>query len=142
MTDRDRQVLKNVVGETRQLSSETINCEFRSAMNCPASTMTVRRELREMGFHGRAVARKPNISPVNAKRLLKWCKERCQWTVENVWFGVMNHAIPCSGPMGRFGCGEYLENDTCQHVQCQQWNLKEVALECGGAFNGMDLALS
>jgi transposase len=71
MTDRDRRALK-VVRETRQTSSETINREFRSATNCPASTMTVRRELSGMGIHGRAAAHKPNISPVNAKRLLKW----------------------------------------------------------------------
>jgi hypothetical protein len=36
-----------------------------------------------MGFHGRAAAHKPNISPVNAKRRLKWCKERRHWTVDN-----------------------------------------------------------
>jgi hypothetical protein len=37
--------------------------------------MTVREELRGMGFHGRAAAHKPNISPVNTKHRLKWCKE-------------------------------------------------------------------
>jgi hypothetical protein len=36
-----------------------------------------------MGFHGRAAAHKRNISPVNAKRRLKWCKERRHWTVDN-----------------------------------------------------------
>jgi hypothetical protein len=45
MTDRDRRALKKVVRETRQTSSETIPREFRSATNCPASTMAVRREL-------------------------------------------------------------------------------------------------
>jgi 1,6-anhydro-N-acetylmuramate kinase len=83
MTNRDRRALKKVVRETRQTSSETTTREFRSATNCRASTMTVRRELRGMGFHGRAAAHKPNISPVNAKRRLKWCKERLYWTVDN-----------------------------------------------------------
>jgi transposase len=83
MTDRDRRVLKKVVRETRQTSSETITREFRSVMNCPANTMTVRRELRGMGFHGPAAAHRPNISPVNATRRLKWCKERRHWTVHN-----------------------------------------------------------
>jgi hypothetical protein len=82
MTDRDSRALK-VVRETRQTSSETITREVHSATNCPASTQTVRRELRGMGFHGRAAAHKPNISPVNAKRLIKWCKERRHWTVDN-----------------------------------------------------------
>jgi hypothetical protein len=51
-------------------------------MHCPANTMTVCRELRRVGFHGRAAAYKSNISPVHAKHLLKWCKERCHWTVD------------------------------------------------------------
>jgi hypothetical protein len=75
MTDRDHQALKKVVHETRHTSSETITCEFYSAMNWPATIMTVHRELRGMGFHGRASAHKPNILPVNAKGRLKWCKE-------------------------------------------------------------------
>jgi hypothetical protein len=83
MTDRDCRALKKVVHETCQPSSETIICEFRSATNCPASTMTVCRELRGMGFHGRAAAHKPNILPVNIKCRLKWCKDRCHWTVDN-----------------------------------------------------------
>jgi hypothetical protein len=36
-----------------------------------------------MGFHGRADARKPNISSVSAKCRLKWCKEQRHWTVNN-----------------------------------------------------------
>jgi hypothetical protein len=36
-----------------------------------------------MRFHGRAAAHNPNISPVNANRRLKWCKERRHWTVDN-----------------------------------------------------------
>jgi transposase len=71
MTDKDRRALKKAVRETRQTSSETITREFRSATNCPASTMTVHRELRGMVFDGLAAAHKPNISPVNAMRRLK-----------------------------------------------------------------------
>jgi hypothetical protein len=82
-TDKDCQAWKKVVRETRPTSSETITREFRCATNCPASTMTVRRELGGMGFYEQAAAHKPNISPVNAKRCLKWCKERRHWTVDN-----------------------------------------------------------
>jgi transposase len=84
MIDRDQQALKKVVRETLQKSSETITLEFCSATNCPTRTMTVHRELRGMGFHGRAAAHKPNISPVNAKCHLKWCKEQCHWTTGNM----------------------------------------------------------
>jgi hypothetical protein len=41
MTDRDRLALKKVVRETLQTSSERVTREFRSATNCPASTITV-----------------------------------------------------------------------------------------------------
>jgi transposase len=83
MTDRDHTALKKVVRETCQISSETITHEFHSAMNCPASTMNVCRELRGMGFHGWAAAHKPNFSPVNDKRRPKWCKEQHYWTAHN-----------------------------------------------------------
>jgi hypothetical protein len=83
MTNRESWALKKVVRETCHISSETITREFCSATNCPASTMTVCRELIGMGFHGRAAAHKPNISSVNAKRCLKWCKEWCHLTAHN-----------------------------------------------------------
>jgi hypothetical protein len=75
-----------VVRETRQTSSKTITHEFRSATKCPASTLTVRRDLRGMGFHGRAAAHKPNISLANAKRRLSGVKSDAtgQWTTGNV----------------------------------------------------------
>jgi transposase len=63
MTNSGHRALKKVIRETRQTSSETITCEFYSATNCPASSLTVLRELRGMGFHGRTAAHKPNISP-------------------------------------------------------------------------------
>jgi hypothetical protein len=83
MTDRDRRALKKVVRETRETSSEKIALEFRSGTNCPASTKTVRRDLRGVVFDGRAAAHKPNISPTNAKRRLNWCKERRHWRADN-----------------------------------------------------------
>jgi transposase len=84
MTNRYHRALKKVVCETCQTSSETVTLEFRSAMNCPASTMTVRRELRGMWFQGRVAAHKLNILPVNAKRLPKWCNATGQWAAGNV----------------------------------------------------------
>jgi hypothetical protein len=118
MTDGDRLALKKAVRETSQISSETITREFRSATNCPASTMTVHRELSGLGIRGRAAAHKLNISPVNAKHLLKWCKGRRHWTVENwkrvIWSDESRYSMLRSD--GRLGCGGYLENDTCQHV--------------------------
>jgi transposase len=118
VTGRGRWALKKVVRETRQTSSETITREFRSATKCPASTMTVLRELEEWGSMSEQL-------PINQTFRL-WTLSAAwsglkgdatgQWTVENVWFGVVNHTIPRGSPRGGFGCGECLENDTCQHV--------------------------
>jgi transposase len=65
MTDSYCRALKKVVRESRQTSSD---CASRVKKN---------------GFHGWAAAHKPNISPVNAKRWLTWCKESRHWTVDN-----------------------------------------------------------
>jgi transposase len=122
MTDRDRRALQKVVRETRQISSETFTCELRSATNCPASTVIVRRELRVMEFHGSAAAHKPNISPVNAKCLLKWCKELRQWTVNNwkhmIWGDESRYIMWRSD--GKIWVWRISGGDTCQHVECQK----------------------
>jgi hypothetical protein len=83
MIDRYSWALRKVVHETCQTSNETVTCALRSAMNCPASTMTVCQQLRERGFHGQAAAHEPNILPVNAKHLLKRCKKQHHWTADN-----------------------------------------------------------
>jgi transposase len=75
MADRDCRALRKVVCETCQISSETITHEFPSLTNFPASTMSVCRELRRMGFHGRAAVHTPIISPVNTKHHLQWYKK-------------------------------------------------------------------
>jgi hypothetical protein len=84
MIDRDRQALK-VVHKTCQTSSETITHEFCSAMNYPASTM------------GEQLHIKQTISPVNAKRRLKWYKEQCHWAVDNwkrvIWSEESHYTI-------------------------------------------------
>jgi hypothetical protein len=50
------------------LSAETLITEFQTASGSNISTINVRRELHEMGFHGRAAAHKPKITMLNAKR--------------------------------------------------------------------------
>jgi hypothetical protein len=65
-----------------QPSSATLTTEFQTASGSNVSTRTVRWELHEMGFHGRAAAHKPKITKRNAKRWLDWCKARRRWTLE------------------------------------------------------------
>ncbi|GFT93371.1 transposable element Tc1 transposase [Trichonephila clavipes] len=52
------------------------------------SSRTVRRELKNLAFHGRAAAHKPNITPQNAKHRLQWCRAHRHWTVD-MWKTVL-----------------------------------------------------
>jgi hypothetical protein len=66
-------------------SVATITTEFQTASGSNVSTITVRRELREMA---QAAAHKPKITMRNAKHRLEWCKARCHWTLEQ-WKRVL-----------------------------------------------------
>jgi hypothetical protein len=74
LTERDRRVLKHVVLNNCLYSVATLTTEFQTASRSNISTRTVRRELYEIGYHGRTAAHKPKITIRNAKRRLEWCK--------------------------------------------------------------------
>ena len=61
-TERGRRVSKN-----RLSSVATLTTEFKTASGSNISTITVRWELHEMGFHGQAATHKPKITMRNAK---------------------------------------------------------------------------
>ena len=77
-------MLKHVAWKKKnRLSSvATLTTEFQTDSGSNVSTNTVRRELHEMGFHGRASAHKLNITMCNAKRRLEWCKAHRHRTLE------------------------------------------------------------
>ncbi|GFX69643.1 QLQ domain-containing protein [Trichonephila clavipes] len=52
------------------------------------SSRTIRRELKNLGFHGNATAHKPNITSQNAKHRLKRCRAHRHWTVDT-WKNVL-----------------------------------------------------
>ncbi|MBJ4999845.1 hypothetical protein JGF38_22890 [Salmonella enterica subsp. enterica serovar Hadar] len=92
ISERSRRTLTRVVKQNRKSSLVEITQEFQSSSGVSASSRTVRRELKNLGFHGRVAAQKPNITPQNAKRRLKWCK-------------VMNLALQSGSPMDASGFG-------------------------------------
>ncbi|GFT63514.1 QLQ domain-containing protein [Trichonephila clavipes] len=53
-----------------------------------AAGLSIERVLKNLGFHGRAAAHKPNITPQNAKHRLQWCRARRHWTVD-LWKTVL-----------------------------------------------------
>jgi transposase len=70
LTELDRRVLKHVERNKSVLGCNTT--EFQTASGSNVSTRTFRRELHEMGFHGRAAAHKPKITMCNTKHQLEW----------------------------------------------------------------------
>ncbi|GFU59694.1 regulator of chromosome condensation 2 [Trichonephila clavipes] len=60
--ERSRRTLKRIVKQNRKSSLVEISQEFQSSLGISVSSRTVRRELKNLGFHGRATAHKPNIN--------------------------------------------------------------------------------
>jgi transposase len=61
--ERSRRTLKRLVKQNRKSSLVEISQEFQSSSGISVSSRTVCRELKNLGFHGRAAAHKPNITP-------------------------------------------------------------------------------
>ena len=81
LTDRDLRVLKRGAWKNHLLLVATLTTEFQTASGSNISTSTIRRELHEMGFLGRAATHKPKITMCNAKHRLEWCKAHRHWTL-------------------------------------------------------------
>ncbi|CAI9573558.1 unnamed protein product [Staurois parvus] len=82
MIERGQRILKRTVRTSHQLSAESIAKDLQTWCGLQMCTITVRRELHGMGFHGRAAASMPYITKCNAKRRMPWCKVRHHWTLE------------------------------------------------------------
>ncbi|GFT04038.1 uncharacterized protein TNCV_3346001 [Trichonephila clavipes] len=83
-----RRSLKRVVKQNCKSSLVEISQEFQSSPVIGVRSRAVRRELKNLGFHGPAATHKPNITPQNAKHRLQWCKAHCHWTVD-MWKTVL-----------------------------------------------------
>ncbi|GFT87774.1 QLQ domain-containing protein [Trichonephila clavipes] len=86
--ERSRRTLERVVKQNRKSSLVEISQEFQSSSGISVSSRTVRRELKNLGFHGRAAAHKPNITPQSAKHRLQWCRAHRHETVD-MWKTVL-----------------------------------------------------
>ena len=82
-------------GRPHKLTERTLTTEFQTAFGSNVSTITSRRELHEIGFHGWAAVHK--ITMRNAKCRLEWCKAHCHWTLEqwkcSLWSAELRFTI-------------------------------------------------
>ena len=81
LKEQECRVLKLVARANHLSSIAKLTTEFQTASGRNVSTRTVRRELHEMGFHGRAAAYKPKITIHNANRRLEWYNTRRHWNL-------------------------------------------------------------
>ncbi|GFU80349.1 transposable element Tc1 transposase [Trichonephila clavipes] len=90
--ERSCRTLKRVVKQNCKSSLVEISQEFQSSSGISVSSRIARRErereLKYLGYHGRAAAHKPNITPQNAKHLLQWCRAHRHWTMD-MWKTVL-----------------------------------------------------
>ncbi|GFS84182.1 HTH_Tnp_Tc3_2 domain-containing protein [Trichonephila clavipes] len=86
--ERSHVTLKRVVKQNRESSLVEISQEFQSSSGISVSSRTVRRELKNLEFHGRAATHKPNITLQNAKHRMICCRVHRHWTVD-MWKSVL-----------------------------------------------------
>ncbi|GFS99536.1 uncharacterized protein TNCV_4534981 [Trichonephila clavipes] len=128
LRERSRRTLKRVVKQNRKSSLVEISQELQSSSRISVSSRTVQRELKNLGFHGRAAAHKPNITPQNAKHRLQWCRAHRHWTV-NMWktllcvCGVMNLALQFGSRMDASGFGGCPANVSLVTTLCRLLSL-------------------
>lgn len=80
LSDRDRRTLRRIVAAKKKTTASKVAAELNHGLQNPVSVRTVRRELHKQNIHGRAAITKPLVSPVNAKRRVKWCNDHKIWT--------------------------------------------------------------
>ncbi|GFS77700.1 transposable element Tcb1 transposase [Trichonephila clavipes] len=86
--ERSRRTLKRIVKQNRKSSLMEISQEFQSSSGISVGSRSVRRELKNLGLHGRAASHKSNITPQKAKHRLQWCRVHRHWTVD-MWKTVL-----------------------------------------------------
>ena len=90
-------------------SFATHTTKFQTASGSNVSTITIRREHHEMGFHGLAATHKPKITMRNDQHRLEWCKARRHWTLQQwkriLWSDESHFTIWQSDGQIWFGLG-------------------------------------
>ncbi|GFS67207.1 uncharacterized protein TNCV_2902221 [Trichonephila clavipes] len=89
------------VCEIADILQKLKSTEFQSSSGICVRSRTVRRELKNFGFHGRVAAPKKNITPQNAKHRLQGCRDHRHW-ISDMWktvqMGVQNLDWPSQSP--------------------------------------------
>lgn len=80
LSGRDRRTLNRIIKKNRRSTATKVRAELNQHLSNEVSTKTVRRELHNGGYHGRAAIRKPLLSSVNIQKRMLWCKDHKTWS--------------------------------------------------------------
>ena len=117
-TERDRRVLKRIA----------LTAEFQTASGSNISTITVLRELHEMGLHSQAPHRSLR-SPCSIPSV-GWSGVKLAgiglWSSGNTISGVMNHTSPSGNPLdkSRFGGTRRMLPSPTHSINCKVWRMR------------------
>ena len=92
----------------RRLTSPQLAASLNSTCKTPASTSTVKRQLRDAGLLDRVAKKKTYLRLANKKKRLRWAKEHRHWT-EELWLEGQHPGVASSLLTLRLVfCGYYL----------------------------------
>ncbi|GFS86187.1 regulator of chromosome condensation 2 [Trichonephila clavipes] len=119
--ERISRTLKWVVKQNHKSSLEEMSQELQSSSGIRVSSRTVRQELKNLGFHGRAAAHKPRMRSIHCNGV--------ELTVIGLWtsgkrfFGVMNLALQSGSRMDAYGFGGCPANIPLVTAMCRLLSL-------------------
>jgi transposase len=67
LTERDRHTLRRIVSKNHRITAAQVTAKLNIHLDVPASTKTVRRELKKSSIHGGAATTKPLITDSSAQ---------------------------------------------------------------------------
>jgi DDE superfamily endonuclease/Transposase len=82
MTARDNRALARLLKQNRRTNITELRDNFIETTSTTVCINTLRHNLHENGFYGRAGVRKPLVNETNRKKRLAWAKTRQNWNSE------------------------------------------------------------
>ena len=82
MNNENRHKLSKIVKKKNRFSLNEIQQNFNNSQNKEVSTVTICRNLHQMGIHSRISAPKPLLTESQRKNRLSWYMERQNWSVK------------------------------------------------------------
>ena len=87
--DRGLRKLSRLVNLDRRPPLREIAAAYNSSTFEICSIRTVQRNLHLLGYKRRSVRKRVNISAVNRRKRIYWCRTKLTWTVESNWKNVI-----------------------------------------------------